>query len=595
MGDGFAFDIELRRGAGAYICGEETALFNSIEGKRGEPRNKPPFPVSPALFGKPTSINNVETLINVLQVLRMGPEAYAALGTEGSTGPRGCSACRGTWSGPGVYEHEHGVTLGASDRGRGRRPRREAAEGGPARRRRGRVRRPRPLDIRLTFEDARAGGYTLGSGVIMVFDEATDLVDLVPADRAVLPRRVVRPVRAVPGRDRPPGGGAAPARRRPDARLARATSSRCSTTSRQVMRDASICGLGQTAASAVQSAIATFGLFDGGEATRVSADPGATCRAELIDVEIDGETVRVARGRDDPRRVPRDRRRHADAVLRRQPDADQRLPRLRRRGRRCARRSRRLLAAQVEPDMKVPTDTERVRHSRKLVMEFLGSSVDTTLASTDWHRWQASTRRDPDRFGARMAPLAAGERDAREPGHHHDPDARGRRDRRPAGEDRQRAVRARLLALHPLLQVRRGVRGRRAAHVRDRRGRTRVRRADLDRVRRAARRESACVYCGNCIGVCPTGALMFKSEHDMREAGTWDEAEQTITNTICPYCGVGCELELHVQDNEIVKVTSPADHSVTNGHLCVKGRFGFQFVQSRKATTRPREAEASLV
>jgi predicted molibdopterin-dependent oxidoreductase YjgC len=93
--------------------------------------------------------------------------------------------------------------------------------------------------------------------------------------------------------------------------------------------------------------------------------------------------------------------------------------------------------------------------------------------------------------------------------------------------------------------------------------------------------DSACVYCGNCIGVCPTGALMFESEHDMRQAGTWDESRQTVTTTICPYCGVGCNLELHVQDNRIVKVTSPLDHDVGNGHLCVKGRFGFEFVQRR--------------
>jgi predicted molibdopterin-dependent oxidoreductase YjgC len=95
--------------------------------------------------------------------------------------------------------------------------------------------------------------------------------------------------------------------------------------------------------------------------------------------------------------------------------------------------------------------------------------------------------------------------------------------------------------------------------------------------------DSACVYCGNCIGVCPTGALMFKSEHDMRAAGTWDEPRQTVTETVCPYCGVGCMLELHVQDNSIVKVTSPLDSSVTSGHLCVKGRFGFEFVQRRGA------------
>src|SRR3989475_2418362 len=94
--------------------------------------------------------------------------------------------------------------------------------------------------------------------------------------------------------------------------------------------------------------------------------------------------------------------------------------------------------------------------------------------------------------------------------------------------------------------------------------------------------ESACVYCGNCIGVCPTRALMFKSEHQMRQPGKWDEARQEQTDTICPYCGVGCTLTLHIQDNRIVKVTSPLDVSVTHGHLCIKGRFGFEFVQNRE-------------
>jgi predicted molibdopterin-dependent oxidoreductase YjgC len=98
--------------------------------------------------------------------------------------------------------------------------------------------------------------------------------------------------------------------------------------------------------------------------------------------------------------------------------------------------------------------------------------------------------------------------------------------------------------------------------------------------------DSACVYCGNCIGVCPTGALMFRSEHEMRAAGTWDEARQTETDTVCGYCGVGCNLTLHVQDNEIVKVTSPHDHSVGHGNLCIKGRFGFQHVQNRKDDRR---------
>jgi predicted molibdopterin-dependent oxidoreductase YjgC len=93
--------------------------------------------------------------------------------------------------------------------------------------------------------------------------------------------------------------------------------------------------------------------------------------------------------------------------------------------------------------------------------------------------------------------------------------------------------------------------------------------------------DSACVYCGNCIGVCPTGALMFRGEHEMRQAGAWDEKKQTQTDTICPYCGVGCTLTLHVQDNRIVKATSPLDHEVGHGHLCIKGRFGWQFVQNR--------------
>jgi predicted molibdopterin-dependent oxidoreductase YjgC len=93
--------------------------------------------------------------------------------------------------------------------------------------------------------------------------------------------------------------------------------------------------------------------------------------------------------------------------------------------------------------------------------------------------------------------------------------------------------------------------------------------------------DSACVYCGNCIAVCPTGALMFTTEFDMRAEGTWHEEIQTVTRTVCPYCGVGCNLDLHVQDNRIVKVMSPLDHDVTSGNLCIKGRFGFEYVQSR--------------
>ena len=91
--------------------------------------------------------------------------------------------------------------------------------------------------------------------------------------------------------------------------------------------------------------------------------------------------------------------------------------------------------------------------------------------------------------------------------------------------------------------------------------------------------DSACVYCGNCVAVCPTNALQFKTEWDLRQADQWRPEDQTVTTTVCSYCGVGCNLEMHVQDNTIVKVTSPNDHDVTSGHLCIKGRFGWQYVQ----------------
>jgi NADH-quinone oxidoreductase subunit F len=263
MGEGFAFDIELRRGAGAYICGEETALFNSLEGKRGEPRNKPPFPVQRGLFGKPTGINNVETLINVLEILRSGAQPYAQIGTEGSTGPR-LFCLSGTVARPGLYEADFGITL------------RELLEmaggvvgelravllGGAA----GGFVTPDELDIRLSFEDARAGGYTLGSGVVMAFNDDVDLVDIVlriarffrdESCGQCVPCRVgtVRQEEAlhrlVSGRE--------VGSREQELRLIDEIA--------QVMRDASICGLGQTAASAVQSAVKRLRIFEQGPAS----------------------------------------------------------------------------------------------------------------------------------------------------------------------------------------------------------------------------------------------------------------------------------------------------------------------------------------
>jgi len=234
----------------------------------------------------------------------------------------------------------------------------------------------------------------------------------------------------------------------------------------------------------------------------------------------------------------------------------------------------------VEPGMKVGTDTERVRQSRRLVIEFLESSVDTSLASSDWHRWAGEYGADPSRFGPAMEPMEAGQRDRRAPGHHQDPDPTvAETVAQPVKVDNELYVRDydRCVLCYKCVEAC-GVDAQHTFAIAiagrgfDARVSTEYT-VPLD--------ESACVYCGNCIGVCPTGALMFKSEHDMRDAGTWDEEEQHVTNTICPYCGVGCELEVHVQDNEIVKVMSPWDHSVTSGHLCIKGRFGFAYVQRR--------------
>ena len=235
----------------------------------------------------------------------------------------------------------------------------------------------------------------------------------------------------------------------------------------------------------------------------------------------------------------------------------------------------------AEPGMAVRTDTDRVKHSRKLVMEFLASSVDVALTGADVHRWMTEYEADPDRFGARMPPLPAGERDGRWAGHHHAPHPPvAETVEQPVKIDNELYVRdySRCILCYKCVEAC-GVDAQNtfAIAVAGRGFDARIS-TEFD----VPLGDSACVYCGNCIGVCPTGALMFRSEHELREAGTWDESAQTVTETICPYCGVGCELELHVQDNEIVTVTSPLDNDITAGHLCIKGRFGFAFVQHRK-------------
>ncbi len=255
FGPGDGFDIELRRGAGAYICGEETALFESIEGGRGEPRNKPPFPVEVGLFGKPTAINNVETLVNVPLILRDGAEAFSAIGTEDSTGPK-LFCLSGHVARPGIYEVPFGTTLrelldlaGGVPGGRAIRA---ILLGGAA----GTFVGPDSLDVPLTFEGTRAIGAALGSGVVMVFDESTDLVDILRRIAAFfrdescgqcVPCRVgtVRQeellARLAAGRPRGSNGD--------ELALLRDIG--------QAMRDASICGLGQTASSAIESALRT--------------------------------------------------------------------------------------------------------------------------------------------------------------------------------------------------------------------------------------------------------------------------------------------------------------------------------------------------
>jgi NADH-quinone oxidoreductase subunit F len=250
------FDLELRRGAGAYICGEETALFESIEGKRGEPRSKPPFPVQAGLFGKPTVVNNVETLVNVLPIVLQGGAAFAATGTEGSTGTR-LFCLSGAVARPGVYEVPFGLTLRALLEMAGAEPPRAVLLGGAA----GTFLRADELDLPLTLEGARAAGATLGSGVVMVFGAGDDLRDVILRIAAFF--RDESCGQCVPcrvGTVRQQEALHRLAARRPlhDTAGELALLDEVGV----AMRDASICGLGQTAYSAVESALKKLRIFD---------------------------------------------------------------------------------------------------------------------------------------------------------------------------------------------------------------------------------------------------------------------------------------------------------------------------------------------
>ena len=213
-------------------------------------------------------------------------------------------------------------------------------------------------------------------------------------------------------------------------------------------------------------------------------------------------------------------------------------------------------ARPVEQGMVVETDSERVRHSRKMVLEFLGSGVDLSQA-TELAEWIERYGAEPDRYDQPESPA---ERIHEDPKIQDDLYIRDY-DKcvlcykcvEACGDDAQHTF--------AIAVAGRGFDARIST--------------EFD----VTLPDSACVYCGNCIGVCPTGAIQFKTEYDMRQAGEWRPEEQEVTTTVCSFCGVGCNLELHTQDDRIVKVTSPADHSVTNGHLCIKGRFGWTYVQ----------------
>lgn len=233
----------------------------------------------------------------------------------------------------------------------------------------------------------------------------------------------------------------------------------------------------------------------------------------------------------------------------------------------------------VEEGMQVQTRSDRVTHTRKIVLELLASSVD--LGTTPgMNELLAEYNCDPARFGPPAPPAQAGERDLAIPGHHSPPNPEyAATVAQPVKTDNTLYVRdyGKCVLCYKCVEACGPDHQNTFAIAVAGRGFD----ARISTELAVPLPDSACVYCGNCIAVCPTGALMAKSEFDMRATGAWDEARQTTTDTICPYCGVGCTLTLHVQDGDIIKATSPLDNAITLGNLCIKGRFGWQFVQQR--------------
>ncbi len=207
----------------------------------------------------------------------------------------------------------------------------------------------------------------------------------------------------------------------------------------------------------------------------------------------------------------------------------------------------------AEPNMVVHTDSERVRSARKMVLELLGSSVDMS-ATPKFAEWCERYDAHPERLGTPS--------------------------RSPAVDDNALFVRdyAKCMLCYKCVEACGADAQHTFAIVMSGRGAQAKISTEFD----VSLPESACVFCGNCVGVCPTAALQFHREHELRVSGEGDESEQRVSETVCPYCGVGCVLELHVQGDEIVKVTSPSDSSVTDGMLCVKGRFGWGYTRDKK-------------
>ena len=216
----------------------------------------------------------------------------------------------------------------------------------------------------------------------------------------------------------------------------------------------------------------------------------------------------------------------------------------------------------VTEGMSIGTGGERVRTARRMVLELLASSVDLSRAEADILRWIEEYGADPERHGSDRARL-------NEPVRRHDELYVRDYDRCVLCYKCVDACGTEAQYTFAIAVAGRGFDARIST--------------EFD----VALPESACVYCGNCIGVCPTGALVFTREFDLREAGRFDPDAQAVTTTVCPYCGVGCNLELHTQDEHIFRVTSPADHEVTSGHLCIKGRFGFEYVGGGRPVPDP--------